>query len=225
MIFTFNSYFKKFPEIRDYMQETLKFCRKNGFVETMFGRKCHFPNINDKNFNKKIYNHPLFKKYKYPNVSDLFNNLLKSYENNKDINDKTKLNQESIFKLSLSQKFLRNFMSPYSPYNGVFIIHGTGVGKTCTAITIAENLKQYVKMNAKRIYIIRPDSFKEQLFEMEKVKKNEPQMQCTGTSYLEEVKRTNPVNEEYLFECVRGDTDACDRLHKNIKKEIEKKIK
>jgi len=47
------SYFKKFPEIRDYMQETLKFCRKNGFVETMFGRKCHFPNINDKNHTLK----------------------------------------------------------------------------------------------------------------------------------------------------------------------------
>ena len=49
------SYFKKFPEIRDYMQETLKFCRKNGFVETMFGRKCHFPNINDKNHTLKSF--------------------------------------------------------------------------------------------------------------------------------------------------------------------------
>ena len=37
------------------MQETLKFCRKNGFVETMFGRKCHFPNINDKNHTLKSF--------------------------------------------------------------------------------------------------------------------------------------------------------------------------
>ena len=49
------SYFKKFPEIRDYMQETLKFCRKNGFVKTMFDRKCHFPNINDKNHTLKSF--------------------------------------------------------------------------------------------------------------------------------------------------------------------------
>jgi DNA polymerase I len=49
------SYFKKFPEIRDYMQETLKFCRKNGFVQTMFNRKCHFPNINDKNHTLKSF--------------------------------------------------------------------------------------------------------------------------------------------------------------------------
>ena len=49
------SYFKKFPEIRDYMQDTLKFCRKNGFVKTMFDRKCHFPNINNKNHTLKSF--------------------------------------------------------------------------------------------------------------------------------------------------------------------------
>ena len=49
------SYFKKFPEIKDYMQETLKFCRKHGYVKTMFERKCHFPNINDKNHTLKSF--------------------------------------------------------------------------------------------------------------------------------------------------------------------------
>ena len=37
------------------MQSTLKFCRKNGFVKTMFGRKCHFPTINDKNHTLKSF--------------------------------------------------------------------------------------------------------------------------------------------------------------------------
>jgi DNA polymerase-1 len=49
------SYFKKFHEIKDYMQETLKFCRKHGYVKTMFERKCHFPNINDKNHTLKSF--------------------------------------------------------------------------------------------------------------------------------------------------------------------------
>ena len=49
------SYFKKFPEIKDYMQETLKFCRKHGYVKTIFERKCHFPNINDKNHTLKSF--------------------------------------------------------------------------------------------------------------------------------------------------------------------------
>tara|TARA_B100000963_G_scaffold133529_1_gene116191 strand:+ start:15 stop:2789 length:2775 start_codon:yes stop_codon:yes gene_type:complete len=46
-----NSYFLKFPEIKIYMDQTIKYCRKSGFVNNIFGRKSHFININDKNFN------------------------------------------------------------------------------------------------------------------------------------------------------------------------------
>ena len=46
-----NSYFIKFPEIKDYMNETIKFCRKSGFVNNIFGRKTHLTGINDKNYN------------------------------------------------------------------------------------------------------------------------------------------------------------------------------
>ncbi len=46
-----NSYFTKFPEIKDYMNKTIKFCRKSGYVNNIFGRRSHFININDKNYN------------------------------------------------------------------------------------------------------------------------------------------------------------------------------
>ena len=45
-----NSYFAKFPEIKVYMDQTIKFCRKSGYVSNIFGRRSHFLNINDKNF-------------------------------------------------------------------------------------------------------------------------------------------------------------------------------
>jgi len=45
------SYFAKFPEIKTYMDQTIKFCRKSGFVNNIFGRRSHFTSINDKNFN------------------------------------------------------------------------------------------------------------------------------------------------------------------------------
>ena len=45
------AYFAKFPEIKLYMDRTIKFCRKSGFVNNIFGRKSHFININDKNYN------------------------------------------------------------------------------------------------------------------------------------------------------------------------------
>ncbi len=45
------SYFIKFPEIKVYMDDTIKFCRKTGYVNNIFGRRSHFNGINDKNFN------------------------------------------------------------------------------------------------------------------------------------------------------------------------------
>ena len=37
-----NAYFLKFPEIKIYMDRTIKFCRKSGFVNNIFGRRSHF---------------------------------------------------------------------------------------------------------------------------------------------------------------------------------------
>ena len=50
-----NSYFKKFPEIKDYMQTTVKICRKQGFVTNIFGRRIHLRGINDKNFSVRSF--------------------------------------------------------------------------------------------------------------------------------------------------------------------------
>jgi DNA polymerase-1 len=46
-----NSYFLKFPEIKDYMEKTIKFCRKTGYVNNIFGRRSYISGINDKNYN------------------------------------------------------------------------------------------------------------------------------------------------------------------------------
>jgi DNA polymerase-1 len=43
------AYFKRYPGIRAYMETTKETCRKQGFVTTLFGRRCHMPGINDKN--------------------------------------------------------------------------------------------------------------------------------------------------------------------------------
>jgi len=50
-----NSYFLKFPEIKEYMNDTIKFCRKNGYVSNIFGRKTHIRGINDKNYNVRNF--------------------------------------------------------------------------------------------------------------------------------------------------------------------------
>jgi DNA polymerase-1 len=50
-----NAYFSKFPEIKIYMDNTIKFCRKSGYVNNIFGRRSHFNSINDKNFNVRNF--------------------------------------------------------------------------------------------------------------------------------------------------------------------------
>ncbi|MBD1148461.1 MAG: DNA polymerase I [Pelagibacteraceae bacterium TMED201] len=50
-----NSYFAKFPEIKVYMDNTIKFCRKSGYVNNIFGRRSHFNAINDKNYNVRNF--------------------------------------------------------------------------------------------------------------------------------------------------------------------------
>ena len=50
-----NSYFKKFPEIKDYMNSTINTCRKQGYVSNIFGRRIHLRGINDKNFSVRSF--------------------------------------------------------------------------------------------------------------------------------------------------------------------------
>ncbi len=42
-------YFERFPGIKDYMEETKAFARKEGYVSTLFGRRTHLPEIKSKN--------------------------------------------------------------------------------------------------------------------------------------------------------------------------------
>ena len=49
-------YFERFPGIRDYMEATKKRAREDGYVTTIFGRKCHFPRINASNPSERAFN-------------------------------------------------------------------------------------------------------------------------------------------------------------------------
>ena len=49
------TYFKRFPGIKDYMESTKAFARANSYVETIFGRRMHFPRINSPNPSEKAF--------------------------------------------------------------------------------------------------------------------------------------------------------------------------
>ena len=71
---------------------------------------------------------------------------IKEIENNKKRNG---------FELRPYQKFIRDYLSFESPYRGILLYHGLGSGKTCTSITIAENLK-----TDKNIVVLLPASLR-----------------------------------------------------------------
>jgi DNA polymerase I len=49
-------YFERFPGIRDYMEGAKAFSRENGYVETIFGRRVHFPEIKSSNPSIRAFN-------------------------------------------------------------------------------------------------------------------------------------------------------------------------
>ncbi len=49
-------YFERFPGIRDYMDQTREDCRRDGYVTTLFGRKCHYPDIKASNPSIRSFN-------------------------------------------------------------------------------------------------------------------------------------------------------------------------
>lgn len=97
------------------------------------------------------------------------------------------------FKLQNYQRFLRRVLSPDSPVRGLLMVHGTGTGKTCTAIQIAEEYIIRPEFQDKKVLVLAnpavQENFKTQIFAMSKVHVDPDGMliskQCTGRRYLD----------------------------------------
>ncbi|MBA8899489.1 DNA polymerase I [Phyllobacterium sp. P30BS-XVII] len=50
------TYFERFPGIKDYMEATKAYARQNGYVETIFGRRAHYPEIRSSNPQVRAFN-------------------------------------------------------------------------------------------------------------------------------------------------------------------------
>ena len=137
-----------------------------------------YPEIGDPNFSLKISRKQEFNQYKIDNEEW-------SSENLDDISSKC-----SWRDLSQTQKFLQNFISPMTPYNGLLLFHGVGVGKTCSSITIAEGFKEYLEEKKKKVYVLlKPtirENYKKSIIDLAKVNMGDDN-QCTGDTYFEEI--------------------------------------
>ena len=117
------------------------------------------------------------------------------------------------FHLAPFQLFLRRIMSPDSPTRNMLLVHGTGTGKTCSAIQIAEEYILRPEFQDKKVLVLASeairDNFRTQLFDVERVQKDGDVLkspQCTGRRYLEMLERAqseglrweNPESREKL---------------------------
>jgi hypothetical protein len=107
------------------------------------------------------------------------------------------------FKLQNYQRFLRRVISPDSPVRNLLMVHGTGTGKTCSAIQIAEEYIIRPEFQDKKVLILAnpavQENFSNQIFSMSKITLDPDGLllskQCTGRRYLDMLLRiqNNPL--------------------------------
>lgn len=102
------------------------------------------------------------------------------------------------FQLQSQQKFLRRVLSPDAPTRSLLLVHGTGTGKTCTAIQVAEEYILRPEFQDKKVFVVASaavqENFRTQIFDMTRVRLDEKagileSVQCTGRRYLDMLMR------------------------------------
>ena len=158
-----------------------------------------YPTLDDPAFNIKIASKKEFADTQYDGT------VLDSLEAIKRHSDKM---CNADFELSPHQLFVRNFLSFQTPYNSLLLYHGLGTGKTCSAITICEEMRDYLTQigmstSQKIIIVASPNvqqNFKLQLFDKNKLKLIDGIWNirsCTGNKFLKEM---NPMNMKGMEE-------------------------
>lgn len=152
-----------------------------------------YPELDDPNFNIKIAKRKEF----YDT----------QYDGNNKYDIETRANElcKADFELSPHQQFVKNFLSTRTPYNSLLLYHGLGTGKTCSAIGVAEEMREYMKQIGQRkpiMIIAMPnvqDNFRLQLFDPRKLEFNNGIWtieSCIGNSLLREINPTGVKGKE-----------------------------
>ena len=194
-----------------------------------------FPHLDDPDFNAKLVNKKEF-------------NDLQTDTNVYDVEERSNqlCGEKKHFELLPHQHFVKNFLSSQTPYNGLLLFHGLGTGKTCSGISIAEEMRSYLKqmgINKRIIIVASPnvqENFKLQLFDKRNLKNINGIWNlesCTGNKFLKEINPMNMkgldeenieklikriINKNYLF---MGSEQFSNYIYRTITKEGEGKTR
>jgi len=168
-----------------------------------------YPQKDDPSFNVKLAQKKEFYDTRYEEKTRF------DFDNIKEVSQRLCDNTE--FELEPHQMFVRNFMSFQTPYNSLLLYHGLGTGKTCSAISVAEEMRTYLNQLGitKRIIIVASPAvqknFRIQMFDESKLKEVDGLWNikaCVGNKFVKEI---NPMNMRGL---------SRDRVIRQIKKII-----
>lgn len=138
-----------------------------------------FPDHGDPLFQQKIASLQEYQYYAVPQVQHV-----------RDADEYDTISQNScVFEKALYQHLMQHYISNRSPYRGLLLFHGLGVGKTCSSITIAETLLQdHSARMEPRIWVVLPTAlqkgYEDQVFNTQKLLDVDfIQNQCMGDLY------------------------------------------
>jgi len=167
------------PAERDYI---IKLMEEKGLFPTDWTHKREFdsglyPDISDPLFSQRIYDKQEFYEARAAAISAL------------EGTDPCNASVENVFEISPIQRLISRFLNPATPYNGLLLYHGVGVGKTCTAIRVAEEFLKVAPYS--KVFIIVPQAiragFVRTTFDPSRLKKKDDgswsSEQCTGMIY------------------------------------------
>ena len=120
------------------------------------------------------------------------------------------------FKLQSHQRFLRRILSPDSSTRSLLMVHGTGTGKTCSAIQIAEEYILRPEFQDQRVLVLAQpavqENFKNQIFDITRVFVDDQGLllskQCTGRRYLDILERIQHEPMKWSDPAVRSRMDT-----------------
>ena len=148
-----------------------------------------YPSLDDPNFNIKIAERKEF----YDTKTNI---------QIKDVKEEADKICNIVPELNPHQQFVRNFLSFSTPYNSLLLYHGLGTGKTCAAISVAEEQRDYLKqlnLNQRIIVVASPnvqENFKLQLFDERKLELIDGLWNiksCLGNKFVKEINPTNLI--------------------------------
>ena len=142
-----------------------------------------YPNNTDEDFLYKIYKKREFQINRSIEIDIKNKNDIKNYRDKNCSSNNTNKSRDH-------QNIVKHYINPYSPYKGLLLFHGTGSGKTCAAINVAESFKNQVEKYNTKIFILVSGPIIKQQF------KNEIIFKCTNNYISKEEYNSSAADEK-----------------------------